>query len=225
MTIDTMRALSFSTLFSLLLLSGCDGPPVPERTAWSEEQPFEDKVSLYEDEDRDIWQKPDRVIGLLSPLEGKTVADLGAGTGYFAFRLIPEASKVIAIDIDKDFVEFMNKKKELLPKEEWDKFEVRLATADDPKLRPNEVEALLIVNTYAYLEDRIKYFERLRNKLAPNAKLVIIEFKMKTIPNGPPADEKVPITTVEQELRSAGFRDIKVDDQTLAYQYIITARS
>ncbi len=71
---------------------------------WSQDIDFEDKVSVFEDQNRDIWQKPDRVIDILGPLEGKTVVDLGAGTGYFAFRLIQDAAKVIAIDIDPDFI-------------------------------------------------------------------------------------------------------------------------
>jgi SAM-dependent methyltransferase len=193
-----------------------------EDTVWSEEG-FDDQISTYEDNNRDIWQKPERVIDLLAPLKDKTVVDLGAGTGYFAFRLVPKSKKVIAVDIDEDFIKFLNAKKLLLPAQQQDKFEARLAKKDDPMLLAGEADAVLIVNTYAYLENRVTYFRNLRNKLAPQAKLVIIEFKMKNIPNGPPEEEKVAISTVEQELKAAGFKDIDVDDQTLDYQYIVTA--
>ncbi len=192
---------------------------------WSQDIDFEDKVSVFEDQNRDIWQKPDRVIDILGPLEGKTVVDLGAGTGYFAFRLIQDAAKVIAIDIDPDFVRFMVNKRQLLPPELQEKFEVRLAKTDDPELVQNEADAVLIVNTYAYLPKRVEYFKNLHKVLKPQSKIVIIEFKMKNIPNGPPDEEKVSISTVESELQSAGFIDIDVDDQTLDYQYIVTARS
>lgn len=192
---------------------------------WSQDIDFEDKVSVFEDQNRDIWQKPDRVIDILGPLEGKTVVDLGAGTGYFAFRLIQDAAKVIAIDIDPDFVRFMVNKRQLLPPELQEKFEVRLAKTDDPELLQNEADAVLIVNTYAYLPKRVEYFKNLHKVLKPQSKIVIIEFKMKNIPNGPPDEEKVSISTVESELQSAGFIDIDVDDQTLDYQYIVTARS
>jgi len=196
-----------------------------EEPTWSQDIDFEDKVSVFEDENRDIWQKPDRVIDILSPLEEKTVVDLGAGTGYFAFRLIPKAKKVIAVDIDEDFVKFMEKKRQLLPTSLQEKFDVRLAEPQDPHLEKDEADAVLIVNTYSYLQNRIKYFSNLQQILKSGAKIVIIEFKMKNIPNGPPDEEKVPISTVESELKIAGFTDIDVDDQTLDYQYIVTARS
>ena len=228
--------LLFPSLYLLLLLTamacnnnGKTSSVVTEERSdehqWSQEIDFEDKVSAFEDENRDIWQKPDRVIDILGPLNDKIVVDLGAGTGYFAFRLVPKAKKVIAVDIDEDFVNFMEKKRKLLPADLQEKFEARLAKPDDPRLAKNEADALLIVNTYAYLQNRIEYFTNLQKVLKPNSKIVVIEFKMKNIPNGPPDEEKVGISTVEEELSAAGFRDIDVDDQTLDYQYIVTARS
>ncbi|MCB0686398.1 MAG: hypothetical protein KDC53_07730 [Saprospiraceae bacterium] len=92
-------------------------------------------------------------------------------------------------------------------------------------MKKGEADAVLIVNTYAYLQNRVAYFSNLQQVLKPNSEIVIIEFKLKNIPNGPPEEEKVPISTVEAELKSAGFKDIDVDDQTLDYQYIVTARS
>ncbi len=214
---------------SLLILADCKpsvgGPSDDDHDdlTWSAGSDFDDKVSTYEDENRDIWQKPVRVIDLLSPLENKTIADLGAGTGYFAFRLVAKAKKVIAIDIDRDFVRFLNDKKALLPSDYQDRFEVRMAKADDPMLVPGEVDGVLVVNTYAYLENRVEYFRNLAEMIVPGGKVVIIEFKMKNIPNGPPPEEKVPMGLVEKELEQAGFDKIKVDDQTLDYQYIVVA--
>lgn len=196
-----------------------------EEPNWSQDVDFEDKVSIYEDENRDIWQKPDRVMDILGPLDDKTVVDLGAGTGYFAFRLVSKAKKVVAVDIDQDFVNFMEKKRKLLPVELQDKFEVRLAQPQNPQLKKDEADAVLIVNTYAYIQNRIQYFSNLQKVLNPGSKIVIIEFKMKSIPNGPPDEEKISISQVESELKAAGFQDIDVDDQTLDYQYIVTARS
>ena len=229
---------SICLIFIALYLGSCGQPtgnkkgtiPVErsqdlEEANWSEQGDFEEKVSAYEDESRDIWQKPDRVMDLLGPMEDKTVIDLGAGTGYFAFRLIGQAKKVIAVDIDAEFVRFMRDRKKLLPEDQQEKFEVRLATAEDPMIGQGEADAVLIVNTYAYLPDRIAYFKHLHGKLKENAKLVIIEFKMKNIPNGPPLEEKVPILTVEEELKKAGFQNIEIDDRSLDYQYIVTARS
>lgn len=231
-----MKLLPQSLYLALLLMvSGAckngkfsdegQGGTANEIHTWGQDIDFEDKVSVFEDENRDIWQKPDRVLDILGPLEDKVVVDLGAGTGYFAFRMVPNAKKVIAVDIDQDFVDFMAKKRELLPADLREKFEVRLARSDNPELKKNEADAVLIVNTYAYLPNRIEYFRNLQQILKPDAKMVIIEFKMKHIPNGPPDEEKVSISTVEDELKAAGFKEIDVDDQTLDYQYIVTARA
>ena len=119
----------------------------------------------------------------------------------------------------------MEKKRQLLPAALQEKFDVRLAMPQDPRIEKDEADAVLIVNTYSYLQDRIKYFRNLQQVLKEGAEIVIIEFKMKNIPNGPPDEEKVAISTVEAELKAAGFSDIDVDDQTLDYQYIVTARS
>src|SRR5256885_9385708 len=64
---------------------------------------FDKLVARFEDPSRAQWQKPDEIIAGLDPLDGKTVADIGAGTGYFAFPIAKKAAKVIAIDIDKRF--------------------------------------------------------------------------------------------------------------------------
>ena len=181
--------------------------------------------SLFEDENRDIWQKPDRVIDLLGPLSNKTIVDLGAASGYFSFRLLPHAGKVIAVDIDPKYIQFLEDKRALLSDEQQQKFETRLAKPDDPLLADGEADAILLVSTYVYIGDRIAYFSRLRKKLASEGKIVIIEFKKKFIPNGPPDDEKVSLSQVERELREAGYASIQTDDRTLDYQYIVTARA
>jgi ubiquinone/menaquinone biosynthesis C-methylase UbiE len=228
-----MRAIliliSFTFLFAACNSSSDQRPdfeavtPDTSEITWSMDSEFEEKVSAYEDENRHIWQKPDRVIDLLGDIQNKTVVDLGAGTGYFAFRLISKAGKVIAIDIDEQFIDFMIEKKKLLPLNHQERFEIRLATTDDPKLDPGEANAVLVVNTYVYIENRQDYFRNLRMFMSPGAKLVIIEFKMKDLPEGPPPEEKLSLSTVEQELKEAGYVQISSDDQTLDYQYIITA--
>ena len=52
--------------------------------------------------------------------------------------------------------------------------------------------------------------------------MLIIEFKMKEIPNGPPPEEKISLSQVENELKQAGYQNVRSDDKTLDYQYIVT---
>ncbi|HEY9704705.1 MAG TPA: methyltransferase domain-containing protein [Allocoleopsis sp.] len=184
---------------------------------------FDDLVADFESKDRLIWQKPEMVIHLLGDLSDKTVADLGAGTGFFAFRIVPKAKKVIAIDIDKRFITFMDSAKNELPIELRDRFEARLVDPDDAKLKPNEVDAVIIVNTYMYISNRIDYMKKLRRGVTKGGKVLIVDYKEKNIPVGPPVSIKISLSNVEKELREAGFSRIVADDTSLDYQYIITA--
>ncbi len=184
---------------------------------------FDGLVSDFESKDRVIWQKPDMVISLLGDLTGQTVADIGAGTGYFTFRLVPQAQKVIGIDIDQRFIAFMDSIKVHLPERLRDRFESRLAQPDDPGLRPGEADAVVIVNTYGYMENRIKYLKTLRKGIAAGGRLLIIDFKKNNLPLGPEEQFKVSSNQVEQELAAAGFTGIRIDKKTLDYQYIVLA--
>jgi ubiquinone/menaquinone biosynthesis C-methylase UbiE len=184
---------------------------------------FKTLVKDYENENRVIWQKPDLVMNTIGNLENKVVADIGAGTGYFSFRMLPKAKKVIAIDIDKRFINFMDSIKSQLPESYRNQFESRLATVSDPKLKDEEANAVLIVNTYIYIENRVEYLKILKKGMAPNAKLIIIDFKKKNIPVGPPQEVKIAESQVEEELTNAGFENIQIDEKTLDYQYIVTA--
>lgn len=177
----------------------------------------------WESRDRLVWQKPDMVIKRLGDLSQKTVADLGAGTGFFAFRLVPIAKKTIALDIDPRFITFMDSAKKEMNTELRNRFEARLVEMDDAKLKKGEVDAVIIVNTYMYIGNRVAYMQKLRQGVSKGGMVLIVDYKEKNIPVGPPTNAKVALSTVEKELKQAGFKNIKSDDTSLDYQYIITA--
>jgi SAM-dependent methyltransferase len=228
-------ALSLLLLTYLLLFNNCKntqerpggyqaGTTTPTQNSTSET----DKNWLYEDyasQNRLVWQKPDIVIKRLGNLTDKTVVDLGAGSGFFAFRIIPLAKKTIALDIDRRFVALMDSAKKELPPQYRDRFEVRLVEPEDAKLKKNEADAVVIVNTYMFISERVAYMQRLRKGLSKGARVLIVDYKEKNIPVGPPVEDKVPMGTVERELRQAGFHKIQVDDTSLDYQYIIVAEN
>ena len=198
---------------------------VPSVVATDDDEkfPFSDLVNEFESMDRVIWQKPDIVLQKLGNIEGKTIADIGAGSGYFSFRMVNKAEKVIAIDIDKRFIQFMDSISTQLPPLVESHFETRLATPTDPKLLTAEVDAVIIVNTYSYITNRVSYLKTLINGMKGNAKLLIIDYKKKATTIGPPTEERVAMDEVENELKQAGFRDIVTDDTSLDFQYIVTA--
>ncbi|MBK9734656.1 MAG: methyltransferase domain-containing protein [Saprospiraceae bacterium] len=107
---------------------------------------------------RAIWQKPGLVIAKLGDISDKVIADIGAGTGYFSFRLAGKAKKVIAVEIDKKFIDYIDSTKIFLPQNVGQKIETRLALHDDPLLKQNEVDIILIINTVAYINDLTSLF-------------------------------------------------------------------
>ncbi|MBV6439434.1 MAG: class I SAM-dependent methyltransferase [Haliscomenobacteraceae bacterium CHB4] len=193
--------------------------PLPKTGAGN----FESLVADFESKERGIWQKPDLVISILGDLGDKTVADIGAGTGYFTFRLVPKAKKVIGIDIDRRFIRFLDSVNVRLPAQYRERFESRLAKPDDPLLKPGEADAVVVVNTYGYIQNRIQYLKTLSKGMSPGAQLLIIDFKKNNLPIGPPEEYKVALNQVEKELITAGFGIEKIDKDALDYQYIVLA--
>lgn len=182
-------------------------------------------VNQDENKDRDVWQKPKIVIDMLGDLSDKTVADIGAGTGYFTFRFALEAKKVIAIDIENQFLEIINIFKRNLPVDVQERIETRLAKPNDPLLNPEEADLVVIINTIGFINNRQQYFRTLLPGMKKGSQLVIVDYKIKNLPLeiAPPVDDRVPLNVIEQELEAAGFVNIISNDTSLDYQYVVFA--
>ncbi|MCB0632007.1 MAG: class I SAM-dependent methyltransferase [Lewinella sp.] len=193
----------------------------------SEEQKLRTTEGLREDyvnENRVIWQKPDLVIDLMGELETKTVADIGAGSGFFSTRLARRAKKVIAIDIDPQVVADLDSIRQMeLPESVQDRLEPRLTDPSSANLKPGEADVVLIVNTIIYIPDRINYLRKLLEGVAKGGKVIIIDFKKKRTPVGPPNQIRVPSYQIEEDFYQAGYTNIVVNDTALDFQYIVIA--
>jgi 2-polyprenyl-3-methyl-5-hydroxy-6-metoxy-1,4-benzoquinol methylase len=222
----TKQLLSIATIaliaFTSLHAEPAAAPPESAANRFMHRADFDTLVARFEDPARAQWQKPELVIATLGPLEGKTVADIGAGTGYFAFPVAKKAAKVIAIDIDQRFLDYIEQKKRT--QKIGANIETRLTAPDSAGLKPGEADMVLIVDTYHHIENRIEYFKKLKNDLHKGGVLVIVEFKKEDTPPGPPVQLRVAQEQVESELKSAGFAVIAADKDLLPYQYVIKAR-
>lgn len=226
------RNLSLSLVLIAFLLSSCKNEPADtqteaietDTTATTDIGPTEGFYADYEGTNRVIWQKPEIVISRLGDLENKTVADIGAGTGHFSKRLALKAKKVIAIDIDERFIRHLDSIRfRDLPEGMSDRLEPRLADPNDPHLKAGEADAVLIVNTFMYMDNRVAYLSNLLPAMNPGARILIIDFKKIATPIGPSIDIRLSSESVVAELRQAGFRNIQADTSTLQYQYIVLA--
>ena len=171
------------------------------------------------------WKTPPVVFEKLGNLEGLTVADIGAGVGYLSFQLILRKANVIAIDTDPTSVDMMNLFSiSHLSREQQSRFQTRIAEPDDPNLKENEVDRVMVVNVVTFLEDRKRYLKELQTYLKPGGELMIMDFKMKRIDRGFPEKEyRIYADVLEQELYDIGYQNITVDDTSLDAQYIIIA--
>lgn len=238
-----MKKPSFFTFFSFLILFvliGCGDPPTSDNQISSQasdtteqinandgnedEGDLDEIIKQYEPPDRVVWQKPELVINKMGDLGNKTVADLGAGSGFFSRRLAQQAKKVIALDLRPDLISFIDSTKMELRPEYQDRLETRLVTPTDSKLKPGEADIILIVNTYIYIKDRRAYLRHLLNVLPKGGQIIIVDFKKKRMPiKVPPNSIRLELFEVENELVEAGFSHIISDDQSLDYQYIVIA--
>lgn len=193
--------------------------PVQEENGASD---TEETPAIPEDSQRTEWQNPDLVLDMLGDLKDKVVADIGAGSGYFSFKIARRAKKVIALDIDPRALDYIKEQIEIVG--DWSRnIEPRLTPADVPNLLENEVDLVLIVNTYGFIPSKEDYLPRVLNGIKPGGMLVIVDFKSGNIPVGPSDEFKVETSKVISTLKKAGFRATKIDDKSLQYQYIITA--
>mgnify|MGYP006266490569 CR=1 FL=1 len=184
-------------------------------------RPFAELVAGLESEDRAQWQKPDLVLEQLGDLTGKTVLDIGAGTGYFSFPLAERGAQVIAADVDDRFLEYISDKKR---KRGVDNLTTRKVPYDSPGLSPQEVDAAIIINTYHHINERIAYFAQVKQGLKPGGQLLVVDYKKEDTPHGPPMNHRMSAETVERELKEAGFQQIRIDPTTLTYQYMVLAQ-
>jgi ubiquinone/menaquinone biosynthesis C-methylase UbiE len=230
---------SGNLFFSILLFCSISVSCTQKKTEQKEDQPtsvsaidpedtiedkeFEQLIEEYESKDRDEWQQPEIILKFLGNLKGKKVADIGAGTGYFSFKLARQADTVYAIDIDQRFLDYIEQRKEGFRDGLGQNVLTILSREENPGLFPKKVDLVLLVNTYSYLDDRIKYLKEVKKIILKNGALVIVDFKEKNTPIGPPNNLKVSADSAIFELKQSGFQEFVVDSLSLPYQYIIKA--
>ena len=151
------------------------------------------------------WQQPEAVIRSLALQPGNHVADLGAGGGYFTFRLadaVGPAGKVYAVDVDKDNLDYIARRAQ---EQGYTNVETILAKYDDPLLPEGGVDLIFTCDTYHHLENRTDYFASATRYLRPGGRIAIIDL------NGSSWFAKLfghwtPKDTIRREMEAAGYQ-------------------
>jgi SAM-dependent methyltransferase len=172
----------------------------------------------FDDPARDAWQRPDLVLAALELAPRMQIADIGAGTGYFAVRLaraVPDG-KIIATDIEPDMVRYMT---ERAARENLPNLRAALTPPDDPELPASALDRILIVNVWHHISDRPAYARRLARALHPGGKIAIVDFTL-TSSHGPPPKHRLTSDQIIADLRSAGLT-ASLSPTALPEQYIV----
>ncbi|HYC14691.1 MAG TPA: class I SAM-dependent methyltransferase, partial [Stellaceae bacterium] len=158
---------------------------------------------IFDDPERDKWQKPHEVIEALKLAPTALVADIGSGTGYFAVRfanMVPKG-KVYGVDIEPDMVKYLSNRAK---REKRTNIVAIKGAPDDPRL-PRKVDLVLMVDVFHHIENRDAYLQELRRALKPGGRIAIIDFRLES-PDGPPRDARIAPDRVTEELKAAGYR-------------------
>lgn len=177
-------------------------------------------LGLLESPDRAAWQKPDLIMDALRIAENATVADIGAGAGFFTVRLADRVGPngiVYAEDIQQPMLESIKRR---VSREGLNNVITRLGTPTDTKLPKGALDAVLVVDVYQEVEEepnRIGLLRHLADTLKPNGRIGIVNYKPGE--GGPGPDQRLEQSVVEAEVRAAGLRVL--DSVTLPFQYLL----
>jgi ubiquinone/menaquinone biosynthesis C-methylase UbiE len=152
------------------------------------------------------WQQPDRVIESLDIQPGEHVADVGAGDGYFTFRLaaaVGPAGRVYAVEVDDERVAELEKGARDGGHEN---VVVVRGEYSDPLLPDGKIDLVLLCNSYHHIEDRVAYFDRLRADLSDGGRVALIDMKSSLLVRlFVPHDHWTTVETMTDEMGKAGY--------------------
>ncbi len=156
--------------------------------------------------DRDATEQPEKVLDALDIREGSTVADVGAGVGYFTWRLakrVGPQGKVIAVEVQQKMLDLMA---ENLRQRNIHNVEMVLGGMNDPRLPEGTVDLALLVDVYHEFSEPEAMVTTIRRSLRPDGRLVLVEYR-KEDPSVPILPlHKMSVDEVRSEIEPLGFQ-------------------
>ena len=200
-----------ATFFAVVILSAPNLPAqTPAPPSHPTSTPYTGDLSIFEEPGREKRLQIDRVMDLLQLKPGSTIADIGAGGGWFSVRAalrVGANGRVIAEDINPKFIAYIQQRAQ---REHLANIVPVLGTPDDPKLTPNSLDAALMLKVYHEIAHPPLVLANLRAALKPGARFGIIDR------NGSGADHGLKESIVRDEVEHAGFRQVARYDFTKA---------
>jgi predicted methyltransferase len=204
------RSYGTALLAALLVSAGFAGGQTSTLPSHPTSTPYSGDLKIFEDPGREKRLQIDRVMDLLQIKPGSTVADIGAGGGWFsvrAARRVTPSGRVIAEDINPKAITYIQQRAQ---REHLLNIVALLGTPDDPKLAPNSIDAARMLKVYHEIAHPTLVLANLRAGLKPGARFGIIDR------NGTGADHGLNESIVRAEVERAGFRQVARYDFTKA---------
>jgi arsenite methyltransferase len=177
-------------------------------------------IAMLENPQRDAEQKPDEVLRALKLKEGASIADIGAGSGYFSLRFaqsVGAGGRVYAVDINSDMILYMNRR---IRDAKLKNVVTVLSDPGDPLLQDNSIDMFFVCNTWHHVSDKPGYLALMKKMLRPGGRIVIVDYKKEALPVGPPPEMKLARDEVLKEMQAAGFK-LAAEHSFLPYQYFL----
>ncbi len=174
-------------------------PVIADKNTRATSQPYTGDPSIFEDPEREKNLQPERVMDVLKITEGKAVADIGAGSGWFSVRAakrVGPTGKVYAVDINQKFIDHINQR---AVNEGIKNITGVLGKTDDPTLPAGAVDAVLILKTYHEFAEPVAIMKKVKNAMKKGGLVGIIDRA------GDGADHGLDEATVIKEMKLAGF--------------------
>jgi len=177
-------------------------------------------LGLLDAPDRDLWQRPDQIMDAMGVADASVVGDIGAGSGWFTIRLARRVGPrgiVYAEDVQKEMI---NATLRRVGREGFNNVKAVLGSKNDPRLPASSLDAVLMVDAYHEVEDRVSMLANLAKALKPGGRLGIIDFRLDGTGPGPDPEERVSPDVVVNDATKAGLRLIR-QEPFLPYQYFL----
>lgn len=170
--------------------------------------------------EREQEEHPDAALDAIGIAKGSTVADIGAGVGYMTWRLaerVGPGGKVYASDIQPEMLRQLSAN---MAARRITNVEPVLGTVDDPKLPPNSLDLVLMVDVYHEFSEPQAMLRHIRAALRKDARVVLLEYRAEdpAVPIRP--EHKMTVAQVKSELEPEGFRLDRVSE-VLPRQHIL----
>lgn len=201
------RASALATLALVALVAGCDRAANDDRAETARAFPRPDRpvseVSGNEfstEADRDDRNEASTVMDLAGVKPGMSVADIGAGEGYYTVRLaerVGAKGRVLAQDIDGDALRRLGARVE---KDRLDNVSIKPGAADDPRLPERSFDRVFLVHMYHEVAEPYAFLWRIWPSLKPGGKVVVVDVDRSTAQHG------IPPALLFCEMEAVGFR-------------------